>query len=131
MFHRCDDHGENLSLTRRTLNITQKISVCKFNYTKNIYLFCYGNGGMRVAGGMTLESDLSDLSDLSDKIGAPVFALTSYAAASHGIPRGFACRCGGWLGGRFTPGVCRAFLMATAVCESAGAWRNKTVTNGG
>ena len=37
MFHRCDDHGENLSLTRRTLNITQKISICKFNYTKNIY----------------------------------------------------------------------------------------------
>ena len=51
MFHRCDDHGENLSLTRRTLNITQKISICKFNYTKNIYLFCYGNAGVRVAGG--------------------------------------------------------------------------------
>ena len=41
MFHRCDDHGEKLSLTRRTFNITQKISICKFNYTKNIYLFCY------------------------------------------------------------------------------------------
>ena len=41
MFHRCDDHGENLSLTRRTFNITQKISICKFNYTKNIYLFCH------------------------------------------------------------------------------------------
>ncbi len=51
MFHRCDDHGENLSLTRRTFNITQKISICKFNYTKNIYLFCYGNGDMRIAGG--------------------------------------------------------------------------------
>jgi len=51
MFHRCDDHGENLSLTRRTFNITQKISICKFNYTKNIYLFCYGNAGMRIAGG--------------------------------------------------------------------------------
>ena len=37
MFHRCDDHGENLSLTRRTLNITQKKYFCKFNYTKNIY----------------------------------------------------------------------------------------------
>ena len=72
---------------------------------------------------MTLESDRSDLSDLSDKIGAPVFALTGYAAASLGIPRGFACRCLVWLGGRFTAGVCRAFLMATAVCESAGAWR--------
>ena len=39
-------------------------------------------------------SDLSDLSDLSDKKGAPVFALTGYAVASLGIPRGFACRCG-------------------------------------
>ena len=35
-------------------------------------------------------SDLSDLSDLSDKMGAPVFALTGYAVASLGIPRGFA-----------------------------------------
>ena len=39
---------------------------------------------------MTLVSDLSDLSDLSDKMGAPVFALTGYAVASHVIPRGFA-----------------------------------------
>ena len=36
---------------------------------------------------MTLKSDLSDL---SDKMGAPVFALTGYAAASHDIPRGLA-----------------------------------------
>ena len=34
-------------------------------------------------------SDLSDLSDLSDNFGAPVFALTGYAVASHVIPRGF------------------------------------------
>ena len=39
---------------------------------------------------MTLVSDLSDLSDLSDQKGAPVFALTGYAVASHVIPRGFA-----------------------------------------
>ena len=32
----------------------------------------------------------SDLSDLSDKMSAPVFALTGYAVASLGIPRGFA-----------------------------------------
>ena len=38
MFHRCDDHGENPSFTRRTDNITQKRTICKFNYTKNIYL---------------------------------------------------------------------------------------------
>ena len=31
---------------------------------------------------------VSDLSDLSDKMGAPVFALTGYAVASHVIPRG-------------------------------------------
>ena len=40
--------------------------------------------------GVTLVSDLSDLSDLSDKMGVPVFALMSYAVASHVIPRGFA-----------------------------------------
>ena len=40
--------------------------------------------------GVALVSDLSDLSDLSDKMGAPVFALTGYAVASHVIPRGFA-----------------------------------------
>ena len=39
---------------------------------------------------MALVSDLSDLSDLSDKMGAPVFALTGYAVASHVIPCGFA-----------------------------------------
>ena len=36
-------------------------------------------------------SDLSDLSDLSDKMGAPVFALTGYAVASHVIPLGGCC----------------------------------------
>ena len=30
------------------------------------------------------------VSDLSDKMGAPVFALTGYAVASHVIPCGFA-----------------------------------------
>ena len=45
--------------------------------------------------GVALVSDLSDLSDLSDKMGAPVFALTGYAVASLGIPRGFAkAQCG-------------------------------------
>ena len=51
---------------------------------------------------MTLKSDLSDL---SDQKGAPVFALTGYAAASHVIPRGFACRCVEWLGRRVAVGV--------------------------
>ena len=36
--------------------------------------------------GVALVSDLPDLSDLSDKMGAPVFALTGYAVASHVIP---------------------------------------------
>ena len=35
--------------------------------------------------GVALASDLSDLSDL---MGAPVFALTGYAVASHVIPEG-------------------------------------------
>ena len=54
---------------------------------------------------------MSDLSDLSDKMGAPVFALTGYAVASHGI----------------TPGVCCAAVwfgsgnvMATVVCVLRG-----------
>ena len=47
---------------------------------------------------MALVSDLSDLSDLSDQKGAPVFALTGYAVASHVIPRGLACRGVVWLG---------------------------------
>ena len=64
--------------------------------------------------GVTLKSDLSDLSDLSDKMGAPVFALTGYTVASHGITPGFAvpqfglarakmCRRGSATG-RFTAG---------------------------
>ena len=48
--------------------------------------------------GVTLKSDLSDLSDLSDKMGAPVFALTGYAEASHDIPVGLLCRSMVWLG---------------------------------
>ena len=49
-----------------------------------------------------------DPMDLMDKMGAPVFALTGYAVASHGIPRGFAVPLGGRVrGGRFTAGVCR------------------------
>ena len=56
--------------------------------------------------GVTLKSDLSDLSDLSDKIGAPVFALTGYAVASHVIPRGFARRSLVWLGRKVAAGVC-------------------------
>ena len=48
---------------------------------------------------------VSDLSDLSDKLGAPVFALTGYAAASHGIPRGGCLPlCGLARGIRFTTG---------------------------
>ena len=31
-------------------------------------------------------------------VGAPVFALTGYAVASHVIPRGLACRGVVWLG---------------------------------
>ena len=63
---------------------------------------------------------VSDLSDLSDKMGAPVFALTGYAVASHVIPRGFAYRSVEWLGQRFIAGVCKAFFMATVVCVLRG-----------
>ena len=49
--------------------------------------------------------DQVDLIDQMDKIGAPVFALTGYAAASHGIPRGFAGRCVVWRGRKCAGGV--------------------------
>ena len=42
--------------------------------------------------------DLMDPMDLMDKMGAPVFALTGYAVASHGITHGFACRNLVWRG---------------------------------
>ena len=59
---------------------------------------------------MTLKSDLSDLSDLSDKMGAPVFALAGYAAASHVIPRGSACRSLVGLGQKITAEVILAYF---------------------
>ena len=36
-FYRCDDHGKIFLFTRRNSNIALKISIFKFNYTKNIY----------------------------------------------------------------------------------------------
>ena len=51
-----------------------------------------GCGGMRVAHGVTLKSDLSDLSDLSDKM------------VRHVIPRGFARRGVVWLGRKVADG---------------------------
>ena len=119
MFHRCDDHGENLSLTRRTFNITQKISICKFNYTKNIYLFCYGNGGVRAAGARRLLMDLMDLIDQMDKIGAPRYTPWGCLPLC-GLARVKMCRWG-------MPG----FFYGNGGVRAAGVWRNKTVTNGG
>ena len=49
-----------------------------------------------VCGGR-LRMDLMDQMDQMDNVGAPVFALMGYAAASHVIPRGFACRWGAWV----------------------------------
>ena len=43
--------------------------------------------------------------------GAPVFALTGYAAASHVIPRGFACRSLVWPGRLFTAGQSTAAMQ--------------------
>ena len=45
-----------------------------------------GNGGMRVAWAWRLHKTYKIM------MGAPVFALTGYAVASHVIPRGFAGR---------------------------------------
>ena len=64
-------------------------------------------------------------------MGAPVFALTGYAVASHVIPRGFACRCAVGLWQRVTAGVMRGNLMAAGVCSLRGCDACKTVVNGG
>ena len=59
---------------------------------------CDGNGGVQAAAARRLLMDQVDRMDLMDKMGAPVFALTGYAVASHGIPRGFAERSLVWRG---------------------------------
>jgi len=65
---------------------------------------------------VALVSDLSDLSDLSDNFGAPVFALTGYAVASHVIPRGFAIpQCGLARAIDVPPGAITAQQTAAAV----------------
>ena len=47
-------------------------------------------------------------------MGAPVFALAGYAAASLVIPRGFACRCLFWLGAKSYRRVLPLFVLARA-----------------
>ena len=64
----------------------------KYNILQN------GNGGLLSAGVWRLRMDLMDQMDQMDKMGAPVFALTGYAVASHGIPRGCAGCCVVWRG---------------------------------
>ena len=56
-----------------------------------------GNGGMRVAMARRLHKTHKTYKTYKMMMGAPVFALTGYAAASHVIPRGFACRSVGLL----------------------------------
>ena len=57
-------------------------------FTAGVCGQCDGNGGARAAEVWRLRMDLMDLMDLMDNVGAPVFALMGYAAASHGITRG-------------------------------------------
>ena len=49
-----------------------------------------GNGGMRVAWAWRLHKTYKTYKTYKMMMGAPVFALTGYAVASHVIPRGFA-----------------------------------------
>ena len=76
--------------------------------------------------GVALVSDQSDKSDLSDKLGAPVFALTGYAVASHVIPRGVLCRSVVWL----RQVICRREKQTAAAMQNLGAkiyrWGNAT-----
>ena len=75
--------------------------------------------------------DQIDQMDQMDKIGAPVFALTGYAAASHVIPRGLALpQCGLAWAKRCLSGM-QGNLMAVVVCCLRGRDACKTVVNGG
>ena len=56
-------------------------------------------------------------------VGAPVFALLGYAAASHEISRGFAGRCVVWLGGKIYRWVVLCLLDSNGGMRVAGAWR--------
>ena len=56
-------------------------------------------------------------------MGAPVFALTGYAAASHVIPRGFAGRCLGWLRVQIYRGVALCLLDSNGGMRVAWVWR--------
>ena len=49
-----------------------------------------GNGGVRVALAWRLHETYKTYKTYKMMMGAPVFALMGYAAASHDIPRGFA-----------------------------------------
>ena len=81
--------------------------------------FFNGNGGVRAAGVWRLHKTYKTYKTYKIMIGAPVFALTGYAVASLGIPRGFACRCGvGREWADMPPGY--ACLMATVVCRRRG-----------
>ena len=74
---------------------------------------------------------VSDLSDLSDKMGAPVFALTGYAVASHGITPGGCCAAVWYGSGQNVPVGYAGQRDGNGGVLSAGVWHNKTVTNGG
>ena len=85
-------------------------------YHRGMPGFFDGNSGMRVVGAWRLHKTYRTYKTYKIMVGAPVFALTGYAVASHVIPRGFAVP----LCGLAQAQMCRwgmlACLMATAVC---------------
>ena len=54
-----------------------------------------GCGGVHIAGAGRLHKTYKTYKTYKMMMGAPVFALTGYAVASHVIPRGFAVPLGG------------------------------------
>ena len=56
-----------------------------------------GNGGVRGAAAWRWHEICGNCEIYERGMGAPVFALMGYAAASLGISRGVACRCLVWL----------------------------------
>ena len=76
-----------------------------------------GSGGMRVAWVWRLHKTYKTYKIM---VGAPVFALTGYAAASHVIPRGFAGRSLGLLRVQICRWVTHKFLIPAEDCRIRG-----------
>jgi len=84
---------------------------------------CDGNGGVRAAGVWRLHKTYKTYKTYKIMIGAPVFALTGYAVASHVIPRGFAVPRCGWAWVQIYRWGVPGFFYGNGGVRAAWAWR--------